>query len=268
MQAPPLPFGRVLPGVEAEVLVAGVRPTSSTETTASTTRALVVASPQSSEESLLVYDSDNSYGEVGGPVCNKRGEVVALHAKNITLLAHKTGGGVPIAAALALLQTSRFNDRPSVNQTEDNWAAVSDRVCKSVVTVLATSQSQDVGLAKRIGNDFLEDCTCCRCKGQGVVKCTNPSCARGTITIRSTKVIGHSPQGVPLSVTETHHETCPVCGGSGFLTCSDCRGSGFDPELRNRPASKALKEYLQPAGSKTQNDTERSSPGIRNGFNR
>ncbi len=176
MQAPPLPFGRVLPGVETEVLVAGVRPTSSTETTASTTRALVVASPQSSEESLLVYDSDNSYGEVGGPVCNKRGEVVALHAKNITLLAHKTGGGVPIAAALALLQTSRFNGPQSVNQTEDSWAAVSDRVCKSVVTVLATSQSQDVGLAKRIGNDFLEDCTCCRCKGQGVVKCTNPSC--------------------------------------------------------------------------------------------
>ncbi|HEX3999704.1 MAG TPA: trypsin-like peptidase domain-containing protein [Pirellulales bacterium] len=262
MRAPPLALGRQLPGVESEVLIAGVRPASSAGTEASTTRAVVVATPQSSDDSLLIYDSEKSYGEVGGPVCNKFGEVVALHAKNLNLLAHKSGGGVPISAVLALLHTSRFNGGAPGNRSEESWAEVSDRVSKSVVTVLATSQTQDVGLAERIGNDFLEDCTCCRCKGRGVMKCTNPSCMRGTITVIKTRILGYTPQGVPIPSNVTIHQICPVCGGRGFLTCSDCGGSGFDPELRFRPASKALAQYLKPGGGAPKDNTESPSPAF------
>jgi S1-C subfamily serine protease len=238
LNVPALPLGLKLPVVESEVVVAGMKPTNGITAPALTARSMVIALPRSSKDAMLVYDADAGFGAGGGPVCDQFGSVVAIHNKNLNLLARRSGAGIPVSAAMAVLQNARPPSQPPP-LNELSWEEVNAKASKATVIVLAATRCQDVSLTKQVGPDFQEDCTCCRCKGTGHTDCPVKGCAKGWVTGKSTEFVGRNPN-TGATVTAEHEVPvkCTKCDKNGYVLCKVCGGSRIDPELRGRPSSK------------------------------
>ena len=245
LNLPPLPLEIVKPPVESPVVVVSHQLSSGLSAASSSVRGSIIAHPQSSLERLLIYNVDGGFGSVGGPVCNEAGNVVALHSKNLSVLARSYGGGVPTAAFALFLQKSIPTYRAGGSgDSGQSWKDLAENAQKSSVSILAIARTQDVGLAKRIGTGFLEDCSCCACKSFGTEDCPERACKRGKVpSVHREPTYFDTIAGKQMYAESHIMVPCTQCGGRGVVRCSFCGGSGIDPELLVRPASRLNRGY-------------------------
>jgi hypothetical protein len=227
-----------LPSVEKEVVVAGMKPTAGTTAPAQTKRSMVIALPSKSKDAMLVYDGDGAFGSPGGPVCDQFGSVVAIHDKDLNLVARRSGAGIPIEAVTKLLPMAQL-PHPAPTSVELRWDEVSSRADKATVIVLGAARGQDVSLNKRIGPYFQEDCTCNKCKGTALMDCPVKGCVRGVVTKEVSRPVGRDPNTRQIIyATSQEGFPCTECNGLGRVKCKACDGKGVDPELSDRPSGK------------------------------
>ncbi len=234
LDSPALPISTETPHVHSEIVVAGFPASDTLAAALKTAQGLVVTPPNPSLGGMLQYNAIPSSGSAGGPVLDSMGNVVAIHCKSFSSMVSRYGAGLPMNRAFGFIRESIPGYQLNPNKADLAWSDVSDLAAKSLVVVLSKAPAQDVGLTARVGNEFLEDASCCLCNGLKKIKCPYRSCARGTVPDVETVVVGKTPQGAAIYGTNTIRVTCPNCGGKGVVTCSACRGSGIDIEVRLR----------------------------------
>jgi len=241
LNCPPLPIAVVPPAVETPITVVGYLPAAGQSTPPELVRGLVVANPYRSLELQVVYKVGGAFSSVGGPVCDNAGSVVAMHEKNLSILANSYGGGAPMFWAAPMLQASIPSFRPAQRSSSISRDEVESRLKASTVIVVAVAPTQDLGQDKRIGANYREDCSCCRCRGLGILECPVRACKKGGVPVSVTEVVARDPTtGLPINSTRNVYVPCDVCKGQGKIPCSACGGRGIDPELAGRPAALAL----------------------------
>lgn len=195
------------------------------------TRGSISALPSKELDGLCLYDAVTNPGNSGGPVCDARASVIAIHCAGFNT-ASRYGGGVPMEVAVPFIQKTvpDFSATPA-GGTPMAWPEVDERVSKSTVLILVKMKEQDVGLVSRVGGDYLEDRSCNLCSGRKQVKCPVRNCARGTVPSVEVVVTGRTPAGAPIYGESSIRVTCSHCRGDGVVTCPLCHGSGRDPEL-------------------------------------
>ncbi|HEX4147894.1 MAG TPA: trypsin-like peptidase domain-containing protein, partial [Pirellulales bacterium] len=177
------------------------------------TRGVISAIPSSAVDDMYLYDAVINHGNSGGPVCDSRGNVVAVTTV-MTTTEGKFGGGIPSAAALAFVQQHVPNFQPvDVAQQPLDWPGVDQKVSPATVLVWTRSKTgaESTSLA---GSGFYEDRDCLVCNGLGVLKCTAPGCSGGIVTVRKGTTTSNAP--------------CPVCAGKTIAACRVCGGKGID----------------------------------------
>lgn len=195
------------------------------------TRGSISALASNELDGMCLYDAVTNPGNSGGPVCDSRANVIAIHCAGYQT-ASRYGAGIPIAAAMPFIQTTLPEIRLVSAGTQSlPWPDVDERVSKSTVLILVKVKEQDVGLASRAGRGYLEDRSCPQCSGLKTIKCPVRRCARGTVPEVEVVVTGRTPQGAPIYGENPIRVRCPNCGGRGVVGCPLCHGSGQDPEL-------------------------------------
>ena len=140
---------------------------------------LVATPPNYSLGGMLQYNAIPSSGGAGGPVLDSMGNVVAIHCKSFSSMVSRYGAGLPMNRAFRFIVDSVPGYQLNPSKADMPWNDIADSVAKSAVVVLSKVPAQDVGLAKRVGSEFLEDASCCMCNGFKQTKCPFRSCARG-----------------------------------------------------------------------------------------
>jgi S1-C subfamily serine protease len=179
------------------------------------TRGVISAVPSSAVEDMYLYDAVVNHGNSGGPVCDSRGNVVAV-TTIMTNTEGKYGGGIPGAAALAFVQKHVPGfERIEPSEEKLEWPAVDQRVSPS--TVLIWTRSKTPGNSVAAGSaGYYEDRDCLVCNGLSVLRCSAPGCVNGMVATRSSR-----------NVTVA---ACTHCGGKGLVPCPICKGTGIDPD--------------------------------------
>ena len=175
---------------------------------------VISAVPSSAVEDMYLFDAVVNHGNSGGPICDNRGNVVA-----VTTLLIKTevkyGGGIPGGAALDFVSkhVPGFHQLNTSRQTLE-WPAIDQRVSPS--TVLIWTRSKNPGTTAAVSSaGFYEDRDCMVCNGLGMLRCGAPDCNGGMVIDRTSR-----------KMTSTK---CSVCEGKALVRCPVCSGTGIDP---------------------------------------
>ncbi|HEX3654275.1 MAG TPA: trypsin-like peptidase domain-containing protein [Pirellulales bacterium] len=183
------------------------------------TRGVISAVPSSAVDDMYLYDAVINHGNSGGPVCDNRGNIVAVTTV-MTNTEGKYGGGIPSAAALAFVQQHVPDFKsPEINRQPLEWPAVDQKV--SPATVLVWSRSKTANSTLVANSGFYEDRDCLVCNALGVLKCGAPGCNAGQVMVSNGRTRSAA--------------ACPVCGGKSLIKCPICKGVGIDPDLQ-RPS--------------------------------
>jgi S1-C subfamily serine protease len=186
------------------------------------TRGVISGLPSPALDNLYLYDAVTNGGNSGGPVCDAKGNIVAVHCIGVNT-ASRYGGGIPAAEVLAFVQKSLPDYKPQTPTSATlDWPAVDRQV--SPATVLVWVRKRDGAPTTAIAG-ALEDRSCLGCKGVGATKCLNGGCVNGVMTIR---VSGRSVKG-----------ECVICKGTGVFPCLHCKGEGIDRDVKSAMASSA-----------------------------
>jgi S1-C subfamily serine protease len=234
LNCPALPIALETPRVHSDIVVAGFPDSDTFGAALKTAQGLIATPPNPSLGGMLQYNAIPSSGSAGGPVLDSMGNVVAIHCKSFSSMVSRYGAGLPMNRAYRFILESIPGYQLNPNRADLAWNEVGELAAKSLVVVLCKAPSQDVGLMQRVGDEFLEDTSCCLCNGLKRTKCPFRSCARGSVPKTETVVVGKTPQGADIYGTNTIRVPCPNCGGDGVVTCPGCNGSGVDMEVRLR----------------------------------
>ena len=194
------------------------------------TRGVISGLPSPALDNLYLYDAVTNGGNSGGPVCDAKGNVVAVHCIGVNT-ASRYGGGIPTAELMPFIQKSLpgFRAKPPASATID-WPGVDQNV--SPATVLVWVRKRDGAATTEIAG-ALEDKSCLGCKGAGMTKCLNGGCVNGVMNVR---IRGNNVKA-----------PCPICRGTGSFPCLHCKGEGIDRDVKAAMASTASSVVSSPS---------------------
>jgi hypothetical protein len=177
---------------------------------------------------VLLYDAESSPGNSGGPVCDRYGNIVAVHG--LGFLAGKFAAGIPVAQLREFLAA-----KPEIMllqggaEREKAWEDVIESVGKSTVQVLVYQKAADLKLAKRehltsesARWDAFEDGWCMTCNGNTLVECPGAGCSNGKIRSTGVEVLGGTANGTAITKRVTKATDCKTCKGHGRVRCPHC----------------------------------------------
>jgi S1-C subfamily serine protease len=234
LSCPALPLANDLPRKGQELMVFGYPSSDVLGMNLKSSRGLLATLPLASLSGMMQYNADAATGGAGGPVCDSFGNVVGVHCKTFSAVVSRYAAGIPMYAAMPFIRESvpNYQGAPE-GKADKQWSDIANQVGKSTVLILSKARAQDVGLAKRIGEEFLEDRACVVCNGFKKIKCPVRDCARGTIGKTQRVSAGRLPTtGQEVYEEQRIRVQCPNCHGAGAVTCPACGGGGVDPDLR------------------------------------
>ncbi len=215
-----------IPRRVTEIFVVGFPMTAEFGRNVKSTRGAISALPDPSKGNLLVYDATTNPGNSGGPVCDKHGNVVAVHSTGYNFF-EKMAGGIPSAHAIpSIKQKLPKFDAKNAPGPEMEWPDVDEKVSQSTVMLISYYNTFDIGLATAASKtkgqgSYLEDRSCTACNGSGYSPCPRKGCSYGFITksIYYTEIIGSIRKPVIVRKFRTVKERCPVCNGKNRVPC-------------------------------------------------
>lgn len=212
------------------------------------TRGVISAVPSTAVDDMYLYDAVVNQGNSGGPVFDRRGNVVAI--TTILVRTQSTyGGGIPSQAAATFLKKFLPQaDLPSPLTKELDWPDVDQLASPSTVLVW-TRSSQGKGSLPTRSAPYWEDVSCYGCVGLGVLKCA--SCTNGAVNVK----VGN----------RTLRQACPICLGRALLSCPHCKESGVDAEVlraRQAQAERRNDEIVSEHPPRNPEDDPKNYPAI------
>jgi hypothetical protein len=231
LEAPPVALHAELPGQREEISVFGYPKMFQLGTRLEAARGTMVALPDTATDQRCLYSAVTTPGDRGGPVSNLLGRVVAMHSTGYDF-GGKVGAGIPTSTLLAFLAENIPEFAPqSADATSPDWEEVGDRMKLSTVLIVrheATLENLDI--VARAGHDYLEDKSCCVCKGLGKVHCPWRACKNGKVATRQWQVTGrNAATGDEVGQWNRIMVDCGKCR-EGFVDCKDC-SNGTDRQL-------------------------------------
>jgi S1-C subfamily serine protease/uncharacterized protein (UPF0147 family) len=240
LNSPALPTDAALPQPGSDILVAGYPLADASGLALKMVRGNTMdgVTLGDSRVGVLTYEAASTPSVGGGPVTDSMGNVVAMHWKGLESLNYRKGAGIPMSVALAFARKSVPGFRAQrPGQADLPWPEIEKQTQASTVVVLSKTPAQDVGLSKRVGEDFKVDYSCCRCNGFKAVRCLARSCINGKIAHVRQQITGRNTvNGAVLTEDVKFYTPCPVCQGRAVIPCPICAGSGIDPDLRDQAA--------------------------------
>jgi S1-C subfamily serine protease len=193
----------------------------------------------------LMHDAVILGGNSGGPVSNRKGEVVGL---NTATYKSAYSLAVPAARCLNYLNQHAAGRLPNgVAPSEPvDWEEAVDRVRTATVQIVALANPDEFDpRTKKFGEmtwDAFDDPWCIACYGRNALECPDRECANGGV--RSTRLdVARFPDGSAIVQNTKIRIRCKVCSGKGIVSCPYCR-YGFDDTFVN-PSNRAwLERYL------------------------
>jgi S1-C subfamily serine protease len=212
LQAAPLAIDPGLCGRGTDILALGYPEAMLLGASLKATRGVISAVPSASMEDMYLYDAVVNFGNSGGPVFDKCGNVIAVTTAMIRTEV-QYGGAIPAAKALDFIKRNLTGyTEPPLSKTPLEWPVVDKQASPS--TVLVWVRSKTPGASRTgAGANFYEDRDCLVCNGTRLQKCTYSKCINGIVT------------------SSGKREVCRRCEGRGALPCSTCKGTGTDPDL-------------------------------------
>jgi S1-C subfamily serine protease len=234
LKAPAIPLSKSLPRRGSDIMILGYPLGDILGRIVKSSRGSITALPQEDPKSYaynrLLYDATSNPGNSGGPVCDNKGNIIAVHSIGTLRLdaqVDKYAGGIPSTMALPFVKKSIPNTQiPNEFNKEMDWPDVDEKVSPSTVMIFSYTKNSSLGFipaSKRKGNKFYEENLCLSCNGTKKRKCYN--CTRGRMTtfVQSQTVLGSGNMKQVLNRNLRKKSRCNVCNGSGRLRCKHCR---------------------------------------------
>ncbi|MBS0208992.1 MAG: trypsin-like peptidase domain-containing protein [Planctomycetes bacterium] len=225
LEAPPLSIEPKLPGRGTDVMLFGFPVSDMLGSSLKATRGALVSPPDPKINGMMLYDATSNPGNSGGPLCNAQGAVIGIHCAGMRFSSNYAAG-LPIDTAMAFMKANIPDFEAQAPGTAVlPWPEVDQKVSPSTVLILIRMRTYNLGLAQRVGKDFLEDRWCNTCNGFGKVKCPVNNCGQGTVPSIQVRNLGDRVESVPIRVP------CNNCGGDGAVTCRACGGGKLDSTI-------------------------------------
>jgi S1-C subfamily serine protease len=202
------------------------------------TRGVVSGLPNPVTGEVLIYDAVSNQGNSGGPVCDRFGNIVAVHRLGFNVQG-KFAAGVPAIQVQEFLDT-----KPDVKylagtaSKEMSWEDVIESVGKSTVQVLVYQKASNLKLAKResltgaaANWEAFEDNWCMTCNGTSLIECPGTGCTNGKIRTAGVEVIGNTANDTKITKRVTKSKDCSICDGRGRVRCPFC-SNGVEYKFR------------------------------------
>jgi hypothetical protein len=196
------------------------------------TRGSISSLPDGAANDRYLYDAVTNAGNSGGPVCDDKGNVIAVHYLGINT-ASRYGGGIPSPKALEFLKASLPDYKPQAPTGDKlDWPQVDEKVSPSTMLIWVRKKNAKAA-ASSIGSDLIELPVCLFCSGAGDLRCAFPGCNKGVVTRSGQKF------------------KCPSCDGKGGVDCKVCSGVGIDVRLASVQRVLARVAAAKSGGSNT-----------------
>ena len=168
LSLPSVRLASAIPRRASDVMVLGLPQFSQLGATIKSTRGSVTALPNEATENMLLIDAEMNSGNSGGPVANKRGQVVAI-ATAVFAASGGTGGrygaGIPVAEQLPFLKRHIPQLRAAQDAGEEqSWPDVDEQISRSTVLVLVGRPESKSASSDQFAGLIL-DPTCPACSG-------------------------------------------------------------------------------------------------------
>jgi S1-C subfamily serine protease len=226
LEAPSLQLATEPPRRATDVLVVGFPMGDRFGRNVKSTRGIISALPDPSNGNFLIYDATTNPGNSGGPVCDSRGSVVAVHSIGINF-AGKLAGGISTMHVLPFIKQNLPNlEVGNAPGPKLEWPQVDEKVSKSTVMLITYYKAIDDGLAtaanrtKEQGH-YLEDRSCTACNGSGHLPCPGKKCVKGLVGVKVPYrvVEGVGVGRIVLTKYRIVKQRCSVCNGNGRIRC-------------------------------------------------
>jgi S1-C subfamily serine protease len=164
LHAGSLPIDPNIAGRGTDIMIFGYPHTGMLGATLKATRGVISALPDPALDEMYLYDAVVNPGNSGGPVCDQKGNVVAVETIGV-MTEGKYGGGIPSRDLLKFLKKniSNFVEAPLGTKAMD-WPEVDQRVGPSTVLIWARKK---VGVGEKPadagGVNYIEDASCTAC---------------------------------------------------------------------------------------------------------
>jgi S1-C subfamily serine protease len=211
LKAPPLALSPTMVPRGTDVMLLGYPEMTTLGASLKATRGSISSVPDPAVNDRYLYDAVTNAGNSGGPVCDEKGNVIAVHYLGINT-ASRYGGGIPSPQALAFLRLAIQDFKPlAPHELKLDWPQVDEKVSPSTVLIWVRKKNAKAASSK-IGSDLVELPICLFCSGAGDLRCAL-GCKNGVL------------------VRGGRAGTCPSCGGDGMVKCHVCAGVGIDVQL-------------------------------------
>jgi S1-C subfamily serine protease len=212
LSAPPLALAPTTVPRGTDVMLLGYPEMTTLGASLKAARGSISSVPDAAANDRYLYDAVTNAGNSGGPVCDDKGNVIAVHYLGVNT-ASRYGGGIPSPKALEFLNASLPGFKAIEAHTERlDWPAVDAAVGPSTVLIWVRKKNARAATSK-IGSDLIELPICLFCSGVGDLRCAFPGCAKGQVTRNGNR------------------SDCPSCNGKGTVECKVCSGVGIDVQL-------------------------------------
>lgn len=243
LPAPPVRVRKALPKLGSEMALVGFPQFMALGSDLKATRGILSGLPNPVTENVLLYDAVSNSGNSGGPVCDRFGNIIAVHALGIqfnTIGSGRFGGGVPSTQLVEFLSAvPKVKYSTEELSTELPWEDVIESIGKSTVQILIYQRASTLKLAKRetksreaAGWDAYEDGWCMTCHGSGIVDCPSPGCANGKKKSTVVVTLGRTANRTAITKRTVKFDRCNHCSGDGKVTCPHCV-YGIERRVRN-----------------------------------
>jgi S1-C subfamily serine protease len=220
LEAPALPLAQQMVPRGTEVMLLGYPEMTTLGASLKSNRGSISSIPAAGADDRYLYDLVTNAGNSGGPVCDARGNVVAVHYLGINT-AGRYGGGIPSPTALEFVRRSIPDFQPAApSEAKLEWPQVDEKAAPSTVLIWVRRKTARPS-GSSLGTDLIELPFCLFCGGTGKLACNVTGCRNGNIT-RGGILAG-----------------CPSCE-NGIARCRVCSGAGVDLELAS--VQRALRE--------------------------
>jgi S1-C subfamily serine protease len=243
LSAPPLPLSPDITPRGTDIMVLGYPSMSALGSSLKATRGSISSIPDPPLNDHYYYDAVTNPGNSGGPVCDDRGNVVAVHYIG-TATASRYGGGISSPQALNFIRTSLPNVQPLALKTEKlDWPKVDAVVSPSTVLIWIRMKNAATATTA-MSVDCVELKRCLFCRAEGKMACPAPGCVKGQLIRNGNRI------------------TCPICDGKGVLTCNVCKGARVDLKLASVQAllKKAAATSSSTSGARPPSSTKSARP--------
>jgi S1-C subfamily serine protease len=223
----PVSFSLEPPRRGTEILILGFPESKLLGKSLKATRGSITALPSNELNGMLLFDATANPGNSGGPVCDKKGNVVAVLTAGIRLEQRLTAG-VPTQAVLEFLQGHLPDYKPLTLSREQEWPDVDTEVAQSTFMIRTQRRfySPNVKYDKgdiEASRAYFEENTCLVCNGTRSLPCNAPGCVRGAVSVRGREAVASERlSGGTITAPVVRKTACGDCNGSGRRNCPFC----------------------------------------------